>query len=205
MITHQYRYYFKGIIKFATNIFKKAGFTPNKITILSLVLGLLICLLFVWNRNPAFFGCMILLVGLLDVIDGELARTTNQSTKFGSYLDAVCDRFYEAAATLAAAYVSGHWILSFLLLTGSQLTSYAKARAGMEVKISNREWPDLIQRFDRALIFTSGLFLWGIFPGTYGGKDIFFFTLVILDILVFVSLFQRIIRAKRIIQERDHG
>jgi len=199
----EHREKIRGGCEFVARIFMKLGFTPNRLTIFGFILGIFTCLLFIWNRNAVMFGSLMLLWGMLDVIDGTLARMTNQCTKFGSYLDAMCDRFYEAIAALAAAYVSGHWVLSFLVMTGAQMTSYAKARAAMEVSVSNTEWPDLVERFERSVLFTGGIIVWGFFPGQYGGHDLFYWTLALLTILIYVGLIQRFFRAKRIIESRS--
>lgn len=199
----QHREKIRGAMEFVARIFMRLKFTPNKLTLFCLFLGLAISLLFVWNRNPLMFGILILLVGMLDVVDGTLARMTNQCTKFGSYLDAMCDRIYEAGASLAAAYVSGHWVLAFFAFAASCLTSYAKARAAMEVPVSNTEWPDLMERFERSVIFTFGMILWGCFPGKYAGQDVFYWTLIVLNVLLYASLIQRLFRAKRIIEARS--
>jgi phosphatidylglycerophosphate synthase len=199
----QHRDKIRGAMEFVARIFMRLKFTPNKLTLFCLFLGLAICGLFAWNKNPLMFGILILLVGMLDVVDGTLARMTNQCTKFGSYLDAMCDRLYEGGASLAAAYVSEHWILAFFAFAASSLTSYAKARAAMEVPVSNTEWPDFIERFERSIIFTFGMIFWGCFPGNYGGHDIFYWTLIVLNVVSYASLIQRMFRAKRIIEARS--
>lgn len=183
--------------------FKKLGFSPNGLTVLGFVLGLATCLLFVWNHNAVMFGCLMLLWGMLDVVDGTLARLTNQCTHYGSYLDAMCDRLYEAAAMFAAAYVSGYWGLAFLAIVGALMISYAKARAAMEVSVTNTEWPDIIERFERSVIFVGGLILWGAFPKSYFGHDLFYWTLIGLNLLLYFGLLQRFLRAKKIIESRS--
>jgi len=198
----QYRNSIRTATEAVARVFMRLGFTPNGLTLLGFVLGLLTCVLFVWTRNAVLFGALMLLWGMFDVVDGTLARLTNQCTKFGSYLDAMCDRLYEVAAMFAAAYVSGHWILAFMAITAAQMTSYAKARAAMEVPVSNTEWPDMIERFERSILFTFGVILWGVFPGNYGGHDLFFWTLILLNVLMFSGLVQRFLRAKRLIERR---
>jgi len=182
--------------------FLRLGFSPNALTLLGLGLGLGACLLFVWNRNSVLFGTLILCLGFFDFLDGSLARLAGRVTKFGGYLDAVCDRIFELAAALAAAYVSGHWVLLFLLLGGSMLISYTKARAALEIPISNTEWPDLMERMERGVFFVAGLILWGIFPGRFAGQDLFFWTLVGLNLAVFATVMQRLWRAKRLMEQR---
>ena len=186
----------------AARIFLKMGFSPNGITLLGLFLGLGTCLLFVWNKNGIAFGFLMIFFGLFDAIDGAAARITNQITKFGSYLDAICDRIFESAALLAAAYVTGHWVLSFCLLGGIFLISYAQARASMEVQISNTEWPDFMERTERDIVFAIGVIIWGFYPRLILGFDIYFWMMVFLNLAVFGTVIQRILRAKKLIELR---
>lgn len=193
---------FRHAAETVARLFVRLGFSPNGITLFGLFLGLLACLFFVWTRDAILFGFLILVCGLFDAIDGAAARLTDRMTKFGSYLDAMCDRLFECAAALAGAYVSGHWVLSFLLVVGVLLVSYAKARAAMEVVVSNSEWPDFMERTERGIIFAIGIIFWGFFPGPFFGRDIFFWTLLGLDLAVYGTIVQRVLRAKRFIEPR---
>lgn len=189
--------------EFVARIFLRLGFTPNGITLLSLVFCFLTCLLFIFQRNAVVFGVLILSCGLFDMIDGTLARMTGQVTKFGSYLDAMSDRIFESATALTVAYVSGYWMLCFILAVGSILISYAKARAAMEVPVSNTEWLDLMERTERSIIFILGVILWGMFPGKFFGHDILFWTICVLNIGVYYTVVQRVLRARKLILERQ--
>src|SRR3990167_15420 len=99
-----YKVYFRRAPEAVARFFIRLGFNPNGITLLGLLLGILTCLFFAWNRNAALFGFLMIVWGLFDAVDGAAARLTNQVTKFGAYLDAMCDRVFEVTATLAAAY-----------------------------------------------------------------------------------------------------
>lgn len=184
-------------------VFLAAGLTPNGITLLGLFLGIMCCILFVWNQNAVLFGFLLAFFGLFDAVDGAAARLTNRVTKFGSYLDAMCDRIFEATALLAATYVTGQWILGFCFLAGIFLVSYAKARAAMEVAIDNNEWPDFMERSERGLVFVVGIIGWGFFPGMILGHDLYFWMICFLNVAVFATVIQRILRAKRIIETRS--
>ena len=84
-------------------------------------------------------GWVMLASGFLDIIDGALARGTNQVTRFGAVLDSTLDRASEALILLGiAAYylffkAVGHfeWIVLLigLAMMGSFLVSYVRARA----------------------------------------------------------------------------
>ena len=109
-------------------------------------------------------GFVVLASGFFDMLDGALARHTNQVTRFGAVLDSTLDRVSEALLLLA--------ILIFYLLSGSQstigilvvslalvaspLVSYIRSRAeaiGLECKIG------LFTRAERVITLAVGLWL----------------------------------------------
>ena len=80
--------------------------------------------------------------------------------------------------------------------------SYAKARAAMEVAVSNLEWPDLMERAERSLLFGAGLVAGALVPWRPLGHDLFWWTLVLLALLTHLTVLQRALRARRYIRER---
>ncbi len=124
-------------------------------------------------------------------------------TKFGSYLDAMCDRYFDSVVVLSVAVVTGYWALSLIVLVGSLLVSYGKARAAMEVPVSNQEWPDLMERGERAVLYVGGLAAGALVPWRPLGHDLFWWALLLLAVLVHLTVLQRILRARRLIQERS--
>ena len=80
-------------------------------------------------------GLLILLGGLCDTLDGNLARSTDKTTRFGALLDSVMDRYSEFVMFLGiAAYfiiLKNDFILvvTFIALCGSIMVSYTRARA----------------------------------------------------------------------------
>lgn len=138
-----------------------------------------------------------------DALDGALARLTGKTSKLGAYLDAMMDRYVEAMIVLCVAWVTGYWVLSMLLISGAMLVSYAKARTAIEVPVDNTEWPDLAERTERSVIYLVGLGLSGIFDWRPLGQDLFFWTLFLLNVLVHLTVVQRMFRARRFIEERS--
>lgn len=195
---------FQAVAEACARVLMRLGFTPNGLTLLSLGMGLLTAIWFMWSHDAVLFAPIMLLWGVLDSLDGAAARLSGRPTRFGSYLDALCDRIFEGAAVLAGAWVTGHWLPSMLLIMAANAISYAKARAAMEVPISNNEWSDLMERTERGVLFLLGIFIWGIFPETtILGRDLFFWALVLLNVALYATLLQRILRARRIILERE--
>lgn len=118
--------------------------TPNQITMVGLVLVVFNCATYAWHQNGFFFGTSLIVAYLFDTLDGVVARAQGTSTKFGGYLDAIVDRYQEVATYLVIGWVTDMWLPVFLVITGSMLTSYNKARAAIEIPVDNKGWPDLL-------------------------------------------------------------
>ena len=177
--------------------------SPNSLTLICLALCLLVCAWFAYTKHVLPFCIAITIVGCLDGLDGLVARASGRVTKFGAYLDAICDRYFDIVVLLTVAYVTGYWILSLIAMSGALLVSYAKARAAIEVPVSNHEWPDLMERGERNFAFIIGLAASSLISWKPLGRDIFWWTLLALCILVHATAIQRAFRARRFIEERS--
>jgi CDP-diacylglycerol--glycerol-3-phosphate 3-phosphatidyltransferase len=73
--------------------------------------------------------------GLFDMVDGRLARATDQVTRFGGFFDSVIDRYSDLALYfgLLVYYASinrfFYIVLTAIVMTGSVMISYTRARA----------------------------------------------------------------------------
>src|SRR5688572_7356078 len=130
----------------------RVGFTPNAVTTTGLLLNIGVAVIFVvgveeGNRGDLTYvgwaGALVLFAGLFDMLDGQVARLGNMSSKFGALYDSVLDRYSELVMFLGICYylIGHHYFLSslfaFIALIGSMMVSYVRARAeglGVEVK-----------------------------------------------------------------------
>lgn len=118
--------------------------TPNHVSFLSFVLGVIACGLFLMpNYWWRVLGVALLQLGFaFDCSDGEIARIKNLSSKFGAWLDSVFDRFKEflmlgSMTIFWFLYKNENpWVLvvGFSAIIGLQLVSYLR-----EAKKSS--WP----------------------------------------------------------------
>ena len=104
----------------------KMRVTPNALTILGLVFGILL-----YMNSNAIWAPLILVISLIcDGVDGSLAIITRQSSKWGSLLDSVVDRLTEVFWVLAlySLGVDSKILITVLILASTQ--EYLRARAG---------------------------------------------------------------------------
>jgi archaetidylinositol phosphate synthase len=104
----------------------KMRVTPNALTILGLVFGILL-----YMNSNAIWAPLILIISLIcDGVDGSLAIITRQSSKWGALLDSVVDRLTEVFWVLAlySLGVDSKILITVLILALTQ--EYLRARAG---------------------------------------------------------------------------
>ena len=164
----------------------RAGLSPNAVTAMGLALVALAAASYLVHRDDRLFGACLAVAFAFDGLDGAVARLSGRASRFGGYFDAVVDRYQELMALAAIAWVHDVWPAAFLVVTGSFLTSYNKARVALEMPVDNLEWPDLIERLERLLILI-GILLFGVVgPG-----------LIVLGVLAHLTAVQRFLRARR--------
>ena len=164
---------------------------PHVITGAGLLISILTAFLFV-KGHFLLAGIMVILTGVCDVLDGKLARATNQISKYGALIDSTIDRYSEVIiflgiATYFRSESSYIHALIILAIAGSFLVSYTRARAeglGIECKIG------IMQRPERMTFLAAGGIL-GSIPYTRHFMMIFF--LWIIAILANVTVVQRIV------------
>jgi CDP-diacylglycerol--glycerol-3-phosphate 3-phosphatidyltransferase len=139
----------------------KSRLKPNTLTWLALAISIIAAGAIATN-HPLIGGFLVLLSGLFDIMDGALARLTNQVSRFGALLDSTFDRISDAVLLLGLLVlylISGGTIeivLIFLALVGSFLTSYVRARSegiGINCPVG------LFTRAERVIILALGLLL----------------------------------------------
>ena len=139
----------------------KTSITPNTITWFGFLLSLGAAALIATEHLFAA-GFIVLVAGLFDMLDGALARLTNQATRFGAVLDSTLDRITESIFLLGVLilYTREQSIIGILLvgiaLPSSLLVSYIRGRAeavGLDCEVG------LFTRGERVIVLALGLLL----------------------------------------------
>ncbi|RMH38281.1 MAG: CDP-alcohol phosphatidyltransferase family protein [Nitrospirae bacterium] len=141
---------FSGIL---TRWFLQAGWSPNAITILSMLLGLVSAGCFaVGSYALGVLGALLLqLAVIIDCCDGEVARLTYSETKFGQELDIWADNVVHIAvfAGIAwGAYRYGPWAGSQIPLILGAVTVMANVLSFLFVNYARslRSRPHVLRR-----------------------------------------------------------
>jgi CDP-diacylglycerol---glycerol-3-phosphate 3-phosphatidyltransferase len=133
--------------------------SPNVLTFMGLVINIGAGVLFGFanadNQRRMFLyaGLVIIGAGIFDMVDGRLARATGQVTTFGGFFDSVIDRYSDVALFFgllvyyARANRFFYVVLVALVMTGSVMVSYTRARAESlieQCKVGFMERPERI-------------------------------------------------------------
>ncbi len=103
---------------------------PNLITVTGLLLAIL-------SIIPAHYGkpiivlMLVILAGLMDGLDGLVARRYGMASKFGAFLDSMLDRYVDFILIMdivLLGFSNESLLVGFIAYLGSIMTSYARAR-----------------------------------------------------------------------------
>lgn len=209
----------------------KIGLTPNAVTTIGLILNIGVAVIFVLgaektNRGDMSYigwgGALVLFAGLFDMLDGQVARLGNMSSKFGALYDSVLDRYSEMIMFLGICYylVAHHYFLSslfaFVALIGSMMVSYTRARAeglGVECKGGLMQRPERVVTIGVFAIacgitghFLGGdykIYLPGISFHVFETMSIFTIPITIMAILTNITAVKRLQEAKKGLEEKE--
>jgi CDP-diacylglycerol---glycerol-3-phosphate 3-phosphatidyltransferase len=135
----------------------RTGISPNTLTTLGLLLTAVASGLVAFEHFR-LAGLVLVLGGLMDVLDGSVARATERSTPFGAFYDSVSDRISDglilggiAWAVLAQPRLL---LLALVALVAAFLTSYVRAKAeSIDLDCS----VGVLERAERAMLIMAGL------------------------------------------------
>ena len=193
----RFRQFWTNIWSPLADLLLRLGVKPDHVTIVG-TLGVSAGALWFFPRGQFFVGVMVVTAFVFsDLMDGYMARTSGQSSRWGAFLDSTLDRVGDAAVfgglllyytradaetTLGPADL--YLGLSLACLVLGNLTSYARARAeslGMQAK------GGIAERADRlvAILVMTGL------NGLFGLPVLTEITLWALALASLVTVFQR--------------
>lgn len=140
----------------------KFGVTPNMLTIAGFLLNCIVAAIIASGRGQ-LGGVLLLFASAFDMLDGAVARSTGQTSKFGGFFDSTVDRYSEIVVYVGLLwYMLGtddwKWgaMLVLLSATGAVMVSYARARAeaaGWKASVG------ILARPERVVVLSLGLII----------------------------------------------
>jgi CDP-diacylglycerol--glycerol-3-phosphate 3-phosphatidyltransferase len=168
---------------------------PNTITTVGTAL-VLASAVFFGVGSVRLGGLFLLLSGIVDTIDGQVARNGQMVTRFGAFYDSTLDRIGDGATFAGVgtylmfapdvAYRELSVIACMVGIIASLVVSYARARAeglGLDCKVG------IAQRAERILLLGIPPLLFGAGPGSIYLQVI----VVLLTVLALITVVQRIV------------
>jgi len=125
---------------------------PNVLTFVGLLINIGAAVLLAFGQFR-WAGVVIIGAGIFDMVDGRVARETNQVTRFGGFFDSVLDRYSDLGLLMGLlVYYSsinrnGYVVLTAIVMTASVMISYTRSRAENTIptcKVGFMERPERI-------------------------------------------------------------
>lgn len=122
------------IIRLIVRALALSKINPNVLTFLGLVINTVAATYLAFGQFRTA-GCVIIFAGLFDMVDGRVARATNQVTRFGGFFDSVLDRYSDLVLLFGLLVYYGtvnrpsYVVLTAIVMTASVMISYTRTRA----------------------------------------------------------------------------
>ena len=176
----------------------KLGLTPNHVSILGIILAVLSAITYwQWKFDPILLilaPILMLASGLLDALDGALARQYGETTKFGGFFDSLLDRYADSiilCGIILGELTEVSWGLAALI--GSLLVSYARSRA--EAAGVKMESVGLFERAERIVLLALVSFI------SYVWLDALCWGVLLLAVLTNLTVIQRAVYFRKATQD----
>ncbi|MFH0861026.1 MAG: CDP-alcohol phosphatidyltransferase family protein [Candidatus Altiarchaeota archaeon] len=179
-------------------IFSKLPLSANTWTLFSLVPALLG---FLYLIDEKLIPALILFIisGMIDAIDGSVARVTKSVSNLGAFLDGIIDRYVELLLYVGLVIYLGDatifstpvtvWVI--LLVFGSVMPAFVRAYADHKGVVTEpedqRRMGGLLERFERLVLVYAGM-LAGYYNPQYLALSV-----VIVAVVANITALQRIL------------
>ena len=160
MISQSIKNLYFRLLQPLVRLLGRSGISPHALTVVGFIISLGAAVCFGYGYF-CWAGSLTLLAGVFDTLDGQLARMTDQTTRFGAFFDSTLDRFSETAVLLGLMFFfitrqSSLALLVAVFIAASLMVSYTKARAeglGQECTIGLMQRPERVMLLGIAAFF----------------------------------------------------
>ncbi len=199
MTLDQFRPQVQGIMQPVVDLARKAGVTPNGLTIASFFVSVLAGIAF-YAGGVLLGVVMVVFNAVFDALDGALARDMGIAGLRGDFLDHVIDR-YADIFIITGIFGGGaaSWPIGVFALTGVLMSSYLGTQA--QAVGVGRYYGGILGRADRLVLIIIAGVLTVLIPGEIYGLNYLGWLLVIFGIFGHYTAFQRFAHVWRQIEK----
>lgn len=140
----RFKSFWQGLLHPVVRLLLRWGVSPDAVTLVGTV-GVVAGALVFFPQGKLLTGVLVITLFVFsDMVDGQMARISGRTSRFGAFWDSTLDRFGDAAIFVGLAlHFAGpgddrvNLCLSLYCLVMGSVTSYARARAeslGMDAK-----------------------------------------------------------------------
>ncbi|MDV2480479.1 CDP-alcohol phosphatidyltransferase family protein [Methanoculleus sp. Wushi-C6] len=200
MTLDQFRPHVQGIMQPVVSLARRAGVTPNSLTIASFFVSVLAALAY-YAGGVVIGTVMVAMNAVFDALDGALARDMGLASLRGDFLDHVIDR-YADIFIITGIFAGGaaSWPIGVFALTGVLMSSYLGTQA--QAVGVGRFYGGILGRADRLVLIIIAGVLTVLIPGTIYGLNYLGWLLVIFGVLGHYTALQRFAHVWRQIEKR---
>lgn len=150
-------------IKIAQSLINVAWITPNGITWTSLLIGGFLAGFLILKNSYLWAVLAIVISGLLDCLDGDLARSRGIASDTGNLLDSVLDRYVDflIISALILGNPRDNLVVGLIALLGTTMVPYIRAKSE---SLGRSSIPSIGSRAVRTVLIIIGLLTGQIFP-----------------------------------------
>src|SRR5947209_12371413 len=122
------------IIRIIVRALALSKINPNVLTFIGLLINMVAAGFLAYGHFRTA-GFVIVFAALFDMVDGRVARATNQVTRFGAFFDSVLDRYSDLGLLVGLLVYYGsinrpsYVVLTSVVMTASVMISYTRSRA----------------------------------------------------------------------------
>jgi CDP-diacylglycerol--glycerol-3-phosphate 3-phosphatidyltransferase/archaetidylinositol phosphate synthase len=176
---------YQRVISPIGKVLAKVGISPNAMTFTSLLVAALSGYVYALKK-PVEGAVLIILTGIVDMLDGAIARSNARVTRFGATFDHVIDRYAEFFIVLGIACAGyAHWVYGFFTLFGMLMASFTRAKAESVGGLKSCT-VGIAERQEKLLLLIVGSLLLPFFP------EVLEYAVILVGVLSHITVFQRL-------------
>jgi len=202
MTLDQYRRVSDRLLAPVVSVAVRLGITPNVISVVAVATATAAGAVY-WLAAPGsllyLLGALLVLAnGLLDLLDGMVARQTETDSPGGDLIDHVLDRYADILLLVGLAGGTGEFALGLAAVTGVLMTSYLGTQA--QAVGLDRVYGGLVGRADRLALIGIVTGLAAFTTVSYRGLSIVGLALVFFAVVGHLTALQRFYYALRALE-----